>query len=70
MLSTNAVPNPLDVTINAATTGFDVVIYQASGGQLFWLDEDTNGVFLGSLQQQGSFTGLPTARKASKTKPK
>jgi hypothetical protein len=39
---------------------FDVVIYQAGGGQLLWLDEDANGesVFLGSLQKQGSLAGL------------
>jgi hypothetical protein len=45
---------------------FTTVIYQANGGQLFWLDENTNGesVFLGSLQQQGSLTGLPAAQQA------
>jgi hypothetical protein len=43
---------------------FVTVIYQASGGQLFWLDEDKNGesVFLGMLQQQGSLAGLPSAK--------
>lgn len=51
---------------------YTVVIYQASGSQLFWLNEDTNSLFLGSLQQQGSFTGLPGAKKApvKSTKPK
>jgi len=56
----------LDVTVSA-DPGFAAVIYQASGGQLFWLDTDENGesVFLGSLQQQGSLTALPAARKTS-----
>jgi hypothetical protein len=63
---------PLDVALTA-DPDFTVVIYQASGGQLFWLDESANGesVFLGSLQQQGSLTGLPAAQKAwAKTKSK
>jgi hypothetical protein len=48
-----------------------VIIYQASGGQLLWLDEEDDGMFLGSLQQQGSLIGLPAARKsAAKSKPK
>jgi hypothetical protein len=64
MLSTNTKPNPFEITINGTAQDFDVVIYQASGGFLFWLDEDTVSVFLGSLQQQGSFTGLPATRKA------
>jgi hypothetical protein len=65
MLSTNPKPNPFKITINGTEQDFDVVIYQASGGFLFWLDEDAVSVFLGSLQQQGSLTGLPTARKAA-----
>jgi hypothetical protein len=63
MLSTNPTPNPLAVTISGTPINFDVVIYQASGGQLLWLNEDPTSVFLGSLQQQGSLTGLPAARK-------
>jgi hypothetical protein len=50
-----------------------MVIYQASGAQLFWLDEDENGesVFLGSLQQQGSLIALPAVQEApAKTKSK
>jgi len=73
LFTTNPTPNPLDITIGGATTSFDVAIYQASGGQLFWLDEDANigSVFLGSLQQQGSLTGLPAAKKAPvRTRPK
>jgi hypothetical protein len=64
---------PLTVTAGGASVPFQVVIYQASGGQLFWLDEDTTvtypndqigtDLFSGSLQQQGSLTGLPAARR-------
>jgi hypothetical protein len=63
LFSTNTQPNPLNVKIKRTTTPFDVAIYQASGGQLFWLDEDASTVFLGLLQQQGSLTGIPTAKK-------
>ncbi len=63
MLSTNPTPNPFQITINGTPQDFDVVIYQASGGQLFWLDEDALSVFLGSLQQQGSLAGLPAIRR-------
>ena len=65
MFSTNVPPNPLKVTISRAITPFDVVIYQASGGELFWLDEDPNSqfLFLGTLQQQGSLSGIPAAVK-------
>jgi hypothetical protein len=49
----------LAATINGTKGTFNVVIYQASGGQLFWLDVDSNGLWLGPLQQQGSLSGLP-----------
>jgi len=44
---------------------FDMVIYQASGDQLFWLDYDTSEttVSLGPIEQQGSLTGLLAAKK-------
>ena len=44
---------------------FDMVIYQASGGQLFWFDSDNTltTVSVGPLEQQGSLTGLPAAGK-------
>jgi hypothetical protein len=47
-----------------SAVNFVSVIYQASGGQLFLLDEDKNGesVFLGMFQQQGSLAGLPSGR--------
>lgn len=48
---------------------FDMVIYQASGGQLFWLDYDNTltTVSLGPLEQQGSLTGLLAAKTATKS---
>jgi len=68
-------PGRYEIQSLAVTVGtgspidFSVVIYQANGGQLFWLYDETESVFLGSLQQQGSLTGLPQARKAAaKTK--
>jgi hypothetical protein len=54
---------PLAITVAGSENDFQVVIYQASGGQLFWLDEDSGSVFLGLLQQQGSLTGLPAAKR-------
>jgi len=73
--------NPGRYTINSLatmiddTTGpkFDMVIYQASGGQLFWLDYDNTltTVSLGPLEQQGSLTGLPAAAiRAAKSRTK
>jgi hypothetical protein len=62
-------------TVIDGATGpkFDMVIYQASGGQLFWLDYDSSEttVSLGPMEQQGSLTGLPAARKpVAKSQPK
>jgi hypothetical protein len=67
----NPTPNPLAMTITGNVFDFELSIYQASGGQLFWLNEDFSGVFLGSLQQQGSLTGLPPAaiKTSAKLKP-
>jgi hypothetical protein len=43
---------------------FTMIVYQANGQQLFWLDSDDNfaTVASGPLQQQGSLTGIPAAR--------
>jgi hypothetical protein len=65
MLSTNPTANPLNIKVDALVTPFDVVVYQANGGQLMWLDEDAISVFVGSLQQQGSLTGIPATAKTS-----
>ncbi len=66
MLSADS--NPLHITPagNEFAT-FDLVMYQANGGQLYWLDFDTSlpvsRVFLGSLEQQGDLSGVPMAKK-------
>jgi hypothetical protein len=62
----------LGVTGSADPASYTTVIYQADGGQLFWLDEnaDGNSVFLGALQQQGLLTGLPGAQKTAAKKNK
>ena len=46
---------------------FDMVIYQASGGELFWLDYDNSDVTvaLGQLEQQGSLSGIPAGTAAA-----
>jgi hypothetical protein len=48
---------------------FDMVIYQASGTQLFWMDYDSTLtlVSLGPLEQQESLAGLPAAKRQSKS---
>jgi hypothetical protein len=65
MLSTNTVPNPLATTIDGAPFSFDLVIYQASGGQLVWLNVDGDSVFLGPLEKQGSLSTLPAVKTSS-----
>jgi hypothetical protein len=75
MLSSNTTPNPLAAVIGTSpNTSFDVVIYQASAGQLFWLNVDTSkqDVFVGPLEQQSaSLTGIPGAVElAAKTQMK
>jgi hypothetical protein len=55
----------------SAGPNFDTVIYQASGGQLYWMDYDSNltTVSVGPLEQQGSLTSLP-ARQGTAMKGK
>ena len=46
------------------TVTLNAVIYQASGGQLTWVGIDPlTDLFLGSLEQQGSLSGMPAAKK-------
>jgi hypothetical protein len=63
---------PLVITTGAnPSQTSNIVIYQASGGLLLWQDEGLPGgghssgqdVASGFLEQQGSLTGLPAARK-------
>jgi hypothetical protein len=69
MSKSNTTSNPLSATIDGATRVFNLSIYQASGTQLYWIEIDSDGVFLGPLEQQGSLTGLPEARGALATNP-
>ncbi|HKM79924.1 MAG TPA: hypothetical protein VJY15_03050 [Candidatus Acidoferrum sp.] len=65
--------NPLELTFDydVPPRALAMVIYQASGGQLFWLEDDPNGALLGPLEQQGSLTGIPGAiTPAAKTQMK
>jgi hypothetical protein len=65
-------PNWLVITaVPGSPVNFTVVIYQASGGQLFWLNEDTDSLFLGSLQKQSATPSpLSAANAVATTKPK
>src|SRR5262249_12423110 len=57
--------NPFKIKAAGTTMSYDVVLYQGSGNQLFWVNvnQDDISLFLGSLQQMESLAGLPTARK-------
>ncbi len=51
-------PNPFVTSVaGLAPVNNQVVLYQANGGQLFWLDADADSLFLGTLQKQA----LPVA---------
>jgi hypothetical protein len=70
-------PNLFVIELTATSTSYSVAIYQASGGQLFWVDEDNfeafedSDVFGGSLQQQSATpTPLPAVKAAATTKQK
>jgi hypothetical protein len=71
MLSTNVPANSLNATIDSGVGTYDLIVYQASGGQLFWMewdDTDFSG-FTGPIEQQGSLAGLPAAKKPAIEKP-
>ena len=68
MFSTNATSNPLTITIKGVPQEFDVVMYQANGDQIFWLNEDPASVFFGTWQQFGAFTSPRSATRMKKTK--
>lgn len=59
----NVTPNPLVVTVVPGTpVDFNVVIYQASGTQAYWLNEQGDTLWLGPIEQQGSLTGVPALK--------
>jgi len=61
---------PLDITpISGATSAFSLVIYQASGGLLFWMDESPLSLSLGTIQHKAtSGLGLTSRRYKAKKK--
>jgi hypothetical protein len=63
-------PGPLAVTIGSnSAINLNVVIYQVSGTQLFLLNEGTDTIALGPIEQQGSLSGLAAVKRATlKTK--
>lgn len=62
--------NPFVITVVAdAPLDYNVVVYQASGTQAFWLDEDTFGTFVGPIEQQGTLAAIPAVRKAMAKSP-
>jgi hypothetical protein len=65
MSAANTTANPLAASLNAGATtqDFNVDIYQASASTLYWIDWDTDSVFLGSLQLQPSGTVFPAIKK-------
>jgi len=54
---------PLTVTVAGHPTTYNGIIYQASGGQLLWMNLDPLSNFLGPLELQGSLSGLNAMRK-------
>jgi hypothetical protein len=60
---------PLVISTGACSNAqLQAVIYQASGGQLLWMNTDTDSTFFGLVQQKGSLTGLPAAKKKAAKK--
>jgi hypothetical protein len=54
--------NPLAITVTGDTPkDFNMVLYQTSGGQFFWMEEDASSLSLGFLQQQTTSPPFPAA---------
>jgi hypothetical protein len=65
----NVPENGLQATIGGEEFDLGVDIYQASATTLYWLEFDSDAVFLGPIEQQGSLTGVPALKKpAAKAK--
>lgn len=57
--------DPLNMTVpGSSAISLTVAIYQANGGQLFWIEEDSSSMFSGQLQQQPSNPPFPAVKKA------
>ncbi len=68
MFSTDPAPgSSLGASIGTSPiTSFDVVVYQASATELYWIEYDQGSVFLGPIESQGSLTGVPAVARAAK----
>ncbi len=54
---------PVDIQVPGGTPqSFTVAVYQASGDQLFWVDEDNDSLWLGPLEQQPANPTFPSAK--------
>jgi hypothetical protein len=67
MAASTATPpgNPLVGTLNAGATtqNFNVDIYQASATTLYWINWDTESVFLGPIEAQPAGATFPASKK-------
>jgi hypothetical protein len=72
MFSTDPAPgSSLGASIGTSTiTSFDVVVYQASATELYWIEYDQGSVFIGPIESQGSLTGVPAVARAAKVQAK
>ena len=52
----------------AAPRSFNVVVYQANGGQLFMMDEDLDSLWLGSIEQQPASPVFPAFKATTPAK--
>ena len=63
--------SPLVITpARPGVASYDVAVYQASGTQLFWLDENDTDVFMGPIEQQGAVVTPLQAAEIAKPQPK
>jgi hypothetical protein len=57
--------NALDIQLSGGTPNdFTVVVYQAHGDQLFWINEDTSSLWFGPFEQQPSNPAFPSVQTA------
>ena len=63
--------SPLVITpARPGVASYDVAVYQASGAQLFWLDENDTDFFMGPIEQQGAVVTPLQAAEIAKPQPK
>jgi hypothetical protein len=63
-------PTPLTITISGGEPmDFTVFVYQANGGQLFWVNEDEAHLWLGSLELQARAPSFPDVKATASQAP-